>query len=247
MKLVFRLLLLLWLTLAACAQPKLSIPPSSEQLVLILSSGWDDATAEMYRFERDEADQAWRRVGKRVAVNLGRTGLAWGRSELIGQVDSPGTRGPRKREGDGKSPAGLFPFLKAFGHPKAPAGYREANLPFLVITDEQCVDDGKSEYYNRVVDPDQVGGVSWTSAETMKIDLYRMGLVVGHNCPKPAPGLGSCIFFHRQRGPGDPTSGCTSMDDPSLTELLLWLEKEAAPVVLQLPEPVFESLHDPRL
>jgi D-alanyl-D-alanine dipeptidase len=198
----------------------------------------------MWRYQRKTAKDTWMRVGDAVPVNLGRTGLAWGRSALTDLGDPTGIKGPQKREGDGKSPAGLFPILQAFGHPKAPKGYKETNLPFLVVEGEQCVDDSTSPYYNQVVDPSQTGGVTWLSAEKMKIDLYRMGLVIGHNCPDASPGLGSCIFFHLQRGPKDPTSGCTSMDTGSLTSLLLWLKKDAEPVLLQLPRSEFERIAD---
>lgn len=237
---------LLWLlVLAASAEPKCPIPETSTQAVVVLSSNWDDPTAKMWRFERETASQPWVKVAGPIAVNLGRTGFAWGSSSLLDLGDPSQLKGPKKKEGDGKSPAGLFPFLKAFGHPAAPAGYdQKQNLPFLVVDSHQCVDDAKSPYYNQVVDPKQTGGVSWDSAEKMKIDLYEMGLVVGHNCPKARPGMGSCIFYHLQRGPKEPTSGCTSMDPASLSALLLWLKADAEPVVLQLPKTEFERLAD---
>lgn len=239
------LFIVLWLLAAAVAEPNCPIPETSKQAVLVLSSAWDDTTAEMWRFERESATSPWVKVGGPVAVNLGRTGFAWGSSPLMELGDPAQLKGPRKKEGDGKSPAGIFPFLKAFGHPTAPKGYsQKENLPFLVVDSHQCVDDAKSPYYNQVVDPEATGGVTWNSAEKMKIDLYEMGLVVGHNCPKAKPGMGSCIFYHLQRGPGDPTSGCTSMDAGSLSALLLWLRRDAEPVVLQLPEAEFERMSD---
>jgi D-alanyl-D-alanine dipeptidase len=194
----------------------------------------------MCRFERKTSASPWQQVGTTVTINLGRTGLAWGSSSIMETPQTPKV----KREGDGRSPAGIFPILKAFGHPKAPSGYAADNLDFLVVTDEQCVDDKASEYYNQIVEPDKVGGVSWDSAETMKIDLYRLGLVVGHNCPKAVAGMGSCIFFHLQRGPGKPTAGCTSMRDADLRELVLWLRRDKKPVVVQLPEKVYRAQGD---
>ncbi|MCA9780789.1 MAG: hypothetical protein KC800_28910, partial [Candidatus Eremiobacteraeota bacterium] len=77
---------------------------------------------------------------------------------------------------------------------------------------------------------------------TMKIDLYRLGLVVGHNCPKAVPGMGSCIFFHLQRGPDRPTAGCTSMTEAALSDLVLWLKKAENPVVVQLPDKVYKKM-----
>jgi D-alanyl-D-alanine dipeptidase len=245
MKIVLRIALILQLVaLAVTADPKFPIPESSLQAVVVLSADWNASTAKMLRFERTSPSKPWTAVGNAVPVNLGRTGLAWGRSDLIRDSDPSSTMGPRKKEGDGKAPAGLFPFLQAFGHPSSPTGYSDSNLPFLIVEAEQCVDDAESEHYNTVVKPSEVGGVTWNSAETMKIDLYRMGLVVGHNCPDAKPGMGSCIFFHLQSKAGAPTSGCTAMDAASLTSLLLWLKRDAQPVVLQLPQAEFKKRHD---
>ena len=217
---------------------EIHLPQDSLQLVTVINDHWDDTTAVMRRFQRENPQQKWVEVGQPVPVNLGRTGLAWGSSPLM---DTTRLEGKRKQEGDGRSPAGLFPFLQAFGHPAPPSGYGEKNLPFLTVDQEQCVDDGKSAYYNQIVRPDEVGGVTWNSAETMKIDLYEMGLVVGHNCPKAKPGMGSCIFFHLERGPGKPTAGCTSMKRRDLRALLLWLKADKHPVVIQLPKKEFQK------
>ena len=235
---MLRLLLLLFLLVGPLWAQTLEIPDDSRQLVVVCNKDWDEPVARMYRFERADSDSAWQKVGKPIVVNLGRTGLAWGSSSLM---KTP-TGVKVKKEGDGRSPAGIFPILKAFGHPEAPAGYSADNLDFLILTDEQCVDDRNSEYYNQIVEPEKVGGVSWDSAETMKIDLYRLGLVVGHNCPKAVPGMGSCIFFHLQRGPGKPTAGCTSMTDAALSDLVLWLKKAEYPVVVQLPVEVYKKM-----
>lgn len=231
-------------SLGASAQTDCAIPDESRQAIVILSPGWDSTVATMYRFERSFAEAAWKPIGAVVPVNLGRTGLAWGRSELMSGAVFKASD-PHKREGDGKAPAGLFPILKAFGHPQPPAGYDKSNLPFISVRDHQCVDDVKSPYYNQIVRPVEVGGVSWSSAETMKIGLYQMGLVVGHNCGDAKAGLGSCIFFHRQSAAGAPTSGCTSMADGPLVNLLRWLKTDAKPVVLQLPVGAFEEMADP--
>ena len=244
MKRLCLLLLSLWfLAVSAAAEPRCSIPDETRQAIVILSPSWESTTATMYRFERRRPGTPWQPVGAVVPVNLGRTGLAWGESSLM--TPSSASDGPQKREGDGKAPAGLFPILKAFGHPKPPAGYKKANLPFLVVTDHQCVDDKNSPLYNQIVRPDEVGGRTWKSAETMKIGLYQMGLVVGHNCPEAKPGMGSCIFFHLQSGPGAPTSGCTSMEEGPLVNLLRWLRSDAKPVVLQLPRAFYSEMADP--
>ena len=234
-------LLFFWLLLCApiAAQPSLQIPEDCRQLVVVLNRNWDDTVAVMRRFEREKS--TWKQVGPEVPVNLGRTGLAWGESPLMEDFSVPAGE-LSKREGDGRSPAGVFPVLRCFGHPTAPVGYSHKNLPFLSLEQEQCVDDKTSAYYNQIVVPEDVGGVTWSSAEIMKIDLYRLGMVVGHNCPKTKSGRGSCIFFHLQRGPKRPTAGCTSMATAPLRTLALWMEREKKPVVVQLPEALYRKL-----
>lgn len=233
--------LLLVLISAAWAKPSFQVPSETRQLVVVVNREWDDTTATMTCYERSSAESAWTAAGDPVLVNLGRTGLAWGRSPLMKQNQRPDDHASKK-EGDGRSPAGLFPITGAFGHPKPPTGFDQTNLPFTTLDEQQCVDDGKSPYYNQIVDPKEVGGRTWDSAEKMKIEVYQRGLVVAHNCPKAQPGAGSCIFFHLQSGPGEPTSGCTSMARKPMENLMLWLKRDAAPLVLQLPEAEMTAL-----
>ncbi len=209
------------------------LPEDADQLILVLSNDWKTTTATLWTFHRTSATHPWKRELGPFPVNLGRTGLAWGRSPLMRH---PLPDGPTKKEGDGKAPAGLFEVVSAFGHPNPPSGYGEENLPFVSLTDQHCVDDPNHALYNRIVSPREVEASDWKSSETMAIPLYRLGLVVDHNCSEVEPGAGSCIFFHLQRGPGSPTAGCTSMAPSDLTALVLWLKRDARPVLLQLPE-----------
>ncbi|HET9454456.1 MAG TPA: DUF808 domain-containing protein, partial [Gemmatimonadaceae bacterium] len=75
---------------------------SATQLVIVTTGGWDSATGELRRFIRSSVDGPWRAEGSAEPVVVGRTGLAWG----VGFDRS----GPRKVEGDGRAPAGVFPF-----------------------------------------------------------------------------------------------------------------------------------------
>jgi D-alanyl-D-alanine dipeptidase len=77
---------------------------------------------------------------------------------------SPGD--PIKREGDHKSPAGIFRLGDAFGYaPQKPDGWRAHYLPITPST--QCVDDPQSQFYNRILDSSTVTG-DWKSAEHMR-------------------------------------------------------------------------------
>lgn len=241
MKRFITLLMLLALTSVTLAEGGLTLPEDCRQLVVVTGSTWNATTARLQRFERDDKDSPWEKYGTAIEVNLGRSGMAWGESPLMNGFIPP-KADKQKREGDGRSPAGLFPLLSAFGHPAPPKGYTDRNLPFLTVTDEQAVDDVDSPHYNKIVKPSEVGGVTWKSAETMKIDLYKLGLVVGHNYPNPKPGYGSCIFFHYQAGPGKPTAGCTSMVAKELRALAIWLKRDRNPCLIQLPSSEYAKL-----
>lgn len=218
------------LTALAAAPP--APPPAlaeARQLVMVTTRGWDDLHGRLCRFAR--AGGAWQPAGECFPVVVGRKGLAWA-DEVAG--------GPRKREGDGRGPAGAFRLLEALGYaPEAPAGSR---FPYRAIADDlHCVDDPAAPLYNQLVRaselPQADGPLPWRSSERMRRDddQYRWLLVVDHNRAPPRPGAGSCIFVHVWRSPDKGTAGCTAMPEPRLLELLAWLDPAASPALLQLP------------
>ena len=177
-----------------------------------------------------------RRWAPTVEAALGRTGLAWGRGLHAAEAD-----GPQKREGDGRSPAGVFDLRLATGYePTAPAGTR---LTYRVATPTlRCVDDPRSRFYNQLVDEAAVAK-DWTSAEDMrrKDDQYRLVVWVGHDDAPAVPGGGSCIFLHQRPGPEAVTSGCTAFDAAPLDRLVVWLDPARRPVLVQLPESEYRA------
>ncbi len=212
-------------------------PPASwtQQLVVVRSHSDSSTKATLRRFEK--MDGKWQPIGDAVAVSLGRTGLAWGRGE------HPPQHGPQKREGDGKSPSGLFFFGQIFGY--APASAANFKVPYVPADEAlECVDDSRSRFYNQLVDSKLVQK-DWTSSELMRRPdhQYRWGIVVNHNFPAQAGG-GSCIFLHIWREPGSPTLGCTAMAEDDLLTLLHWLDPAKFPQLLQVTEaeyPAFQK------
>jgi L,D-peptidoglycan transpeptidase YkuD (ErfK/YbiS/YcfS/YnhG family) len=207
------------------------VPADTRQLVLSVSSDWDATTARIVRFERTDAASPWRAVDPPVLGSLGRTGLAWGAG-----LHPKGLAGPHKREGDGKSPAGVFHLRLATGYAAAPP--QGTRLPYRPATPSlRCVDDPRSKFYNRLVDEAEVTK-DWTSAEDMRRPdaLYRLVVWVGHNDAPAAAGAGSCIFLHLRSAPTSVTEGCTALDDAPLEHLLVWLDPASGPVLVQLPE-----------
>ncbi len=189
----------------------------SEQIVVVVS---DDLNATGGTMQRYEKYQEWEKVGTPVAVVLGRSGMGYAQG-----------REPLKFEGDGRSPAGVFPITSTFGYDEPPVGA----MPYL-HADERliCVDDGDDGRYNRIV---SLEGESPKSFEWMRRrdGVYRYGAVIGYNEPVQK-GRGSCIFIHLNHTDRHPTSGCTAMDEAPLLELLRWLDPEKKPRIVQFPK-----------
>ena len=227
------------LLLAVLVPPSLGaaspVPAESRQMLLSVSAGWDETKATVTRYER--AGAGWKHVGSPLAASLGQAGLAWGRGLHSGRFD-----GPVKKEGDDRSPAGVFRLREATGYAAAPpAGTR---LPYRQATATlRCVDDPRSAHYNRLVDESSVKK-DWASAEDMRRpdDLYRLVVVVGNNDEPVQAGGGSCIFLHFRETARDVTAGCTAFDKGRMEELLAWLDPAAHPVLVQLPEAFGQKL-----
>jgi len=211
----------------------------ARQLVLVVAPDWDSPRGQLQAFERDA--QGWHAHGQRFDVALGRNGSAWGIGLHPAQTD-----GPQKREGDGRSPAGIFTIGEAFGY----APRIDSALPYQPMRESSyCIDVPDSPLYNRIVDADRVGAEAVAgSTEPMRLDLhhdgdrrYREGFVIGHN-PQAQPGAGSCIFAHLWRAQGEATAGCTAMEPSDMQRLLAWLQPGAAPLFVLLPRQDYARL-----
>lgn len=208
------------------------------QMVLVVTADWNATTGRLQRFERSQ-DTRWSPVGAAMPVVVGRAGLAWGR----GLHPAPPAGEPAKREGDRKAPAGVFRLSAVFGY--AAANTATLAMPYLPAdVYSECVDDPRSSHYNRIVDRRLVGTPDWQSSERMrrKDELYRWGVVVDHNADNPGPGAGSCVFLHIWRSPASPTVGCTGLSPVATRDVVGWLDAARAPVLVQLPRPVYERV-----
>ncbi len=206
----------------------------SRQLVVVTAADWSSSSGALQRFERESPASEWKPVGRPFPIVLGASGLAWGRGMHSGV---PSTQ-QRKREGDRKSPAGIFALSAVFGYAAAAeTGMASRALPYLQATaGTECVDDPASIHYNSVLER-SAGPVDWNSAEHMlrDDDLYRLGVVVDHNTGPARAGAGSCIFIHIWQGPSSTTDGCTAGDPAHIAALVAWLDRNRAPRLVQLP------------
>jgi L,D-peptidoglycan transpeptidase YkuD (ErfK/YbiS/YcfS/YnhG family) len=216
---------------------------SSMQLIVVTTPDWDAVEGTLQRYGRPEPGGPWNPVGGPVVIVVGKNGMGWD-TGLV-RTGGPGMASPLdpvKKEGDGKSPAGVFGFGTAFGDAaRAPSGW---NLPYTPLTPTvECVDDIHSRSYNKIVDRDTIRP-DWDSSEHMLSvgQAYRWGAVIDYNSNPTVPSAGSCVFMHIWSGPRKGTAGCTAMPQMELEPILAWLDPSRAPVLVQLPTVQYERL-----
>jgi len=219
------------ITLAGAAHAGAATTPwhDARQLVLVTTAGWNANHGTLRTFARD--GDGWREVRAAVPVTIGKSGAGWG----LG-LNAPQHGGPLKREGDGRSPAGVFRIGEAFGY----AAHAATALPYRALSaTDYCMDVSGTAQYNRIVDANVVGADAVKgSSEPMR---YRLGFVIEHNA-QAAPQGGSCIFAHLWKSPTDATTGCTAMTPAVMESLLAWLKPQQHPVFVLLPQAEYERL-----
>lgn len=234
-------LLLLILAVGISAQVKKPEPPAvktpyaeSLQAVVVTTDDWTATTGDAQLFERKDLKAKWKAAGKEFEIVVGRTGLAWG------QDSAPESASAFKKEGDGKSPAGMFPLTFAFGKAESVT----SGLSYRRLEDQtECVDDVNSHHYNKVVGRNQVGIFDWKSSEKMAqiTPEYDLGVFVAYNSYPVVKGNGSCIFLHIWKDANSPTSGCTAMAREDLERIVAWLDPKKNPYLVQMPEAEYKS------
>lgn len=125
----------------------------------------------------------------------------------------------QKREGDLKTPLGLYRIGGAFGLRKP-----YTNLDWFKISNKSrwCTGDGR--YYNSYTDKRWLKNCEdmWKYRKE-----YRYGFVIEYNMGKGAVDkMGSAIFFHCKTSP---TAGCIGVKGGDMVRILEWLNKEKEP------------------
>ena len=204
--------------------------PFSESLqaVVVVTDSMAAIKGKARLFERRTVKDKWKGVGGEFPVVVGRSGLAWtAESGIAGVTDL-------KAEGDGRSPAGLFPLTATFGRDAKTA---DMLLPHTQLGEyTECVDDPQSRHYNRIVDRMAVGVFDWKSAEKMQEMgmIYDLGIFVGYNSYPAVKGRGSCIFLHIWSDAATGTAGCTAMDRDDLRRIVEWMIPSRVPYLVQM-------------
>ena len=213
------------------------LPDDCRQLIVAIAPDWNSMHGSAQLFERVSGG-SWAPDGKPFPVLFGKNGLAWG-SGLAGQD----ANGWRKKERDGRAPAGLFRIGKIYTYDaQLPEG---ADYPFhQVTTADAWVDDMRSPDYNRFVTiNDPANPPEWFGKQKMRHHdfAYRWLVEIRHNSDPPMPGNGSAIFFHIRRGVNRPTAGCTTMAEHDLVRVITWFRAEANPCFALLPSDAYKE------
>jgi L,D-peptidoglycan transpeptidase YkuD (ErfK/YbiS/YcfS/YnhG family) len=209
--------------LVASSAHAAGLPPDCSQLVVGVAPGWNSMRGQLFLLEKSGAE--WHRQAGPVPVLFGKNGLAWG-SGVAGQNE----QGLRKHERDGRAPAGIFRIGKIYTYDSSlPAG---ADYPFHQVSEADIwSDDPRSPNYNRHVVIDPRNPPDNYSHEKMRPGdfAYHWLIEIRHNSDPPVPGDGSAIFFHIRRGIDRPTTGCTTMAEEDLIQMIKWLRPSKNP------------------
>ncbi len=196
---------------------------NAQRILVVATPDMGSIKASLRRFERSAPGRSWRQVGAVVPAVVGLTGLGWAPGEAAAPADQP-----RKREGDKRTPAGLFRL-------GCPFGLAPARLPgYLRLEPDRdiCVDDPASPHYGEIIPRDEAPKVH--GEDMGRVSPYRRGFVIDYPVVA-ATRSGSCIFLHVWRGPDNGTVGCVAMAEPAVATLQDWARP--GDVIAILPKP----------
>lgn len=169
----------------------LDIAQSASQMILVSASG-STATVTMHT----KSSGTWTQILS-TSGYIGKNGLG------------------KTKEGDGKTPVGVYHFTKAFGvnsNPGTSLSYTQVDSSYY------WVDDSDSKYYNQFVSTNSVTK-DWDSAEqiTAYPTAYAYVLALDYNSSCTA-GKGSAIFLHCSTG--NATAGCISIPTSDMVTVM---------------------------
>lgn len=193
------------------------VPSYVRQLVLV--EALDVAKGRACLWSR--RSERWMPAGEFFPVTLGRGGTI---------------ASAQKKEGDGKTPEGLFPLRRLFVREDARADLRLGRLRIAtvpVVPEDKWIDDPDHRDYNR-----RVRGI--TTAKSFEplwrsSGVYDLVLEIGYNDSPVEPGRGSAIFLHGWASPDESTAGCVAAALADLKVLVTKLDSSMAPSILIRP------------
>lgn len=198
-----------------------NVSANTTQILLVADQGFSSfAPGKVYALEKSFFN--WRQAITPFDATIGRNGFA--------PLD-------QKREGDGKTPSGVYKLGQAFGYAESlptKMPYRQA------LSDDLWVDDANAPDYNRWVKKGYTRAGSYEKMRRADA-LYKYGIVIEYNTDPVVKGHGSAIFLHIWKQPGATTAGCVAVSEQDILKILSWLDPSAAPAIIINPEPLKEN------
>jgi L,D-peptidoglycan transpeptidase YkuD (ErfK/YbiS/YcfS/YnhG family) len=185
---------------------------NSTQIILVVdNSSFFFTRTKLYATEK--RDDKWQMALEPFNAVIGKNGFA---------------PAGEKREGDGRTPSGVYPLKMTFGYDeivKTKMLYRQT------LADDLWIDDPNADDYNRWVKKQETHVASY---EIMKRDdnLYKYGIIIEYNTDPVIKGNGSAIFLHIWKGEGIPTAGCVAVSEENILKILGWLDPAASPLII---------------
>ena len=134
----------------------------------------------------------------------------------------------KTKEGDRKTPVGVFQFTKAFGILENPG----AKMEYIQVNkNHYWVDDSGSNYYNQFVCTEEVAP-DWSSAEHI-MDYgksYHYVLATSYNSEN-IPGVGSAVFLHCMSDRAEATAGCVAVPEVYMREIMRRVKPECVLII----------------
>lgn len=220
------------------------IPSNCEQAIVGTAQGWNTPMVKLNLLEKKQG--VWQHVAGPIDARLGKNGLVWGRG--ISPIPEGATT---KREGDLRSPAGVFQIGGIYC--TVPTPQKHNRMPCKQVTAKDLwVSDVNSPLYNQHVVLKQAASTPWEINEQMKLNdaAHSIKLLIHHNTTMvqggPVRGGGSSIFFHIWRHNGNSvTAGCTTMSEQNIRAIIAWLNPMKKPVYILLPRQEYLRLRTP--
>ncbi|MBP5548389.1 MAG: L,D-transpeptidase family protein [Bacteroidales bacterium] len=185
---------------------------SCRQMIVVTNADKKNVKARLTAYEL--VNGSWRPVvGLDFPANLGGAGFA-----------DVGT----KREGDRKTPSGIFSITHFFSK----FADFNAKLEKIPVTQNTVwVDDVKDSLYNRPFECTENETRKGENLLRPKDALYDYVMVINYNV-ECAKGKGSAIFLHCWSGQGRPTLGCVAVEKSYILKLFDWIDCSEHPVIV---------------
>ncbi len=205
---------------------QLEVAQYTNQIMVVAVS---DEDAKLCLYEKKFTNgQLWRKMTPDVEDEVQKQDV--GKWQLVLETEAIiGKNGLGKtKEGDEKTPVGVFLFTKAFGVLENPG----TKIPYTQIDEKfYWVDDSNSKYYNQFVSIEEVVS-DWESAEHLVEydECYGYVLATSYNS-EGIPGKGSAVFLHCTSEEGKATAGCVAIPEKYMQEIMKHVESQCVLII----------------